>query len=301
MASPLFFIEDVFLQQVSTLGTILAATFVIAWIVNTVLRRSLDRIMARSPSLRTTYTFIRRLVMVLIILVGVSSATFAAFPSLGAAITSLFVAAGFASIVIGLAAQSTLSNIVSGIMVSISQPFKLNEAVMFQNEFCFVEDIKLMYTVLRTWDNRRLMVPNSLIQSEVVVNYDAQDPTMLVPVFATITYESDLQKAMDIMVDIAKKHPQCLPIGDLPNAVVMEFQEHGIRLRLLSRAKNQPTAFAMARDILKEIKKEFDINGIELAYPRTRVTLDPKTSRALEETLKSKRTRREAAQTGPEE
>jgi len=91
---------------------------------------------------------------------------------------------------------------------------------------------------------------------------------MLVPVFVQVSYESDLEKAMKLMVEVAKRHPDCMPIGDLPNAVVMEFADSGINLRLLSRAKNQPTAFMMARDLLFQIKKEFDANGIEIPYPR---------------------------------
>jgi small-conductance mechanosensitive channel len=141
----------------------LSATLIIAYIINRTLRIRISKIMRENPSLTTSYRFIRRLVLAIIILIGVTSATFAAFPELGASIASIFVAAGFASIVVGLAAQSTLSNIFAGITISIFQPIRINEAVMFKNEFCFVEDIKLMHTVLRTWDNRRLMVPNSLL------------------------------------------------------------------------------------------------------------------------------------------
>lgn len=57
-------------------------------------------------------------------------------------------------------------------------------------------------------------------------------------------------------------------MGDLPNVVVMEINENGVKLRLLSRAKDHSTAFIMAHYLLKEIKKEFEANGIEIAYPR---------------------------------
>jgi len=96
--------------------------------------------------LKTSYVFLRRILISLIIIVGVSFVTFTAFPELGPAIASLFIAAGFASIVIGLAAQATLSNVIAGIMLSLSQPIKLDDAILFRNEFCFVEDLKLMYT-----------------------------------------------------------------------------------------------------------------------------------------------------------
>ncbi|MCQ5376685.1 MAG: mechanosensitive ion channel family protein [Candidatus Methanomethylicia archaeon] len=271
----------------------LAMTFLISWLVNYMLSNRISKIVARSPSLETSYRFIRRVVVVIIITLGAFSATFAAFPSVGAAVASLFVAAGFASIVIGFAAQSTLSNIFAGMTVSISQPIKINDAVMFRNEFCFVEDIRLMFTVLRTWDNRRLMVPNSLIQNEVVVNYTAKDPTMLCPVFVSITYDSDVEKALSIMADVARKHKDCLPIGDLPKAVIMDYDESGIRLRVLSRAKDQPTAFGMARDLLREIKKAFDANGIKISYPRRMIALDPKYDKVIDAIIEASKPRRQ--------
>jgi small-conductance mechanosensitive channel len=67
------------------------------------------------------------------------------------------------------------------------------------------------------------------------------------------------------------KRRDCLSIGDLPNVVVMDYTESGLSVRLLSRAKDQTTAFAMERDILYQIRKEFMVNGIEIAYPRREV------------------------------
>jgi small-conductance mechanosensitive channel len=276
----------------------LSITFIIAYIINRTLHMQIAKIVERNPSLATSYRFIRRLALAIIIIIGVSSATFAAFPELGASIASIFVAAGFASIVVGLAAQSTLSNIFAGMTISIFQPIRVDEAVMFKNEFCFVEDIKLMHTVLRTWDNRRLMVPNAMLQNEVVVNYTRNDPTKLTPVLVSISYESDLDKSMKIMVDVAKRHPDCLPVGDLPKVQLMEFGDSGVALRLLSRAKDQASSFGMARDLLREIKKEFDANGIEIAYPRRYLVFDPKVQKLLEETIPKPKPRRASKKKG---
>jgi len=251
-----------------------AAVFMLVYVLNVVTSRYIHGLVVKEPKLMTTYFFLRRLMLMVVSFIGVAAVTLSTFPTAGGVIASIFVAAGFASIVIGLAAQSSLSNIISGMLVAISQPFRIGEAVVFKNDFCFVEDIKLVHTILRTWDNRRLMVPNSVFQSEVIINYSIGDPTMLVPVFVQISYESDLDKAMKIMVEVAKKHPDCMPIGNLPNVVVMEYAESGISLRLLSRAKDQPTAFMMARDLLYQIKKEFDANGIEIPYPRRFMVLD---------------------------
>jgi small-conductance mechanosensitive channel len=117
------------------------------------------------------------------------------------------------------------------------------------------------------------VVPNSIFQNEVVVNYSIEDPTMLVPVFVDITYESDVDKAIEILKDLGEKHPLAIPTPGLPAVHVMELGENGVRLRLLVRAKDQPTAFQLSRELLYQIKKEFERHGIEIPYPRRYVIL----------------------------
>jgi len=251
----------------------LAATIIIVYVLNQILMKSFENIALSQPKLITTLTILRRLVIYAIVLVGVMASIFTAFPGSMGAIASIFVAAGFASIVIGLAAQSSLSNIISGLIISVSQPFSIGDALTFRQEYCYVEDIRLMHTILRIWDNRRLVVPNSVLQNEVIVNYSMKDPSVLAPVYVQVSYESDIQKAMQIMVDIARRHPGCLPVGDLPKAAVMEFQDSGIQLRLLTNAKDQSSAFDMIRDMLVDIKKEFDKQGIEIPYPKREVVI----------------------------
>ncbi|HID18199.1 TPA: mechanosensitive ion channel, partial [Candidatus Bathyarchaeota archaeon] len=124
----------------------LAITFIVVYLINSVLGRYFGRITERDPRLLTTFTFLRRLIISVIALIGVMSATFTAFPGAQGVIASIFVAAGFASIVIGLAAQSSLSNVISGIVTSVSQPFRIGDAIMFRKDFCFVEDMKLIHT-----------------------------------------------------------------------------------------------------------------------------------------------------------
>ncbi|MEM3462383.1 MAG: mechanosensitive ion channel family protein [Candidatus Bathyarchaeia archaeon] len=260
-------------------------TYLAVHILNAIMKLHLRPRIAKEPRLETTYAFIRRLALAIIAILGIAAATFTAFPAMGGLIASIFLAAGFASIVIGLAAQTSLSNIIAGMVIATSQPFRIGEAISFRNEFCFVEDIKLIHTTLRTWDNRRLIVPNSLFLSEVVTNYSAEDPTMLVPIYVQISYESDLDRAMEIMRQVALRHPDCMPTDDLPSVVVMDYGESGINLRLLSRAKDQPTAFKMARDLLYQIKKEFDANGIEIPYPRRHLILGREAEEVLRRAL----------------
>ena len=264
----------------------LLATYFVIHIVDLTLKRYFDARARADPRILTLYSVVRRFVILLIAFLGVLVSAYTAFPDLTAQLTALVLAAGFLAIVVGLAAQSSLSNIIGGVLVATTQPFHIGDAVVYpypNGDWCFVEDIRLTFTVLRTWDLRRLMVPNAMFQSSVIVNYTAVDPTMLVIVYLVITYEANVDRAREIMVEEARKHPDYLPLGNLPVTHVMDYQGGGnqgagmyggVDLRLLSAAKDQPTAFQVEKDLLYSIRKRFEEEGIALAYPTQRVILD---------------------------
>ena len=210
--------------------------------------------------------------MGIVILIGVAATTFSAFPSAGGAIASLFVAAGFTSIVIGLAAQSSISNLIAGGVVALSQPFKIGDAILYNSMYCYVEDIKLMNTTLRILDGRRMIVPNKLFLDTSIINYSSVDPAKFVIVYVQISPESDIDAAIKIMNDAAVNRPDISPRRGMPATVMMEFTDSGISLRLLSHARDQSTAYQIERDLLYRIKKDFDEKGIKLAFPRREVT-----------------------------
>ncbi len=127
------------------------------------------------------------------------------------------------------------------------------------------------------------MVPNSMFQSGVIVSYTAVDPTMLVIVYLVITFESDVDRAREIMVDEAKRHPDFLPLGNLPVTHVMDYPGGGNRgsgmyggvdLRLLSAARDQPTAFQVEKDLLYSIRQRFAAEGVQVAYPTQRLIVE---------------------------
>ncbi len=248
-------------------------TYLVVYLINLILIRYQSAVKDNKPQLHTTIAFGRRVIVGAIGLLGVAAAGFAAFPQASGAIASLFVAAGFTSIVIGLAAQSSLSNLIAGGVISFAQPFQINDAIIFDNNYCFVEDIRLVFTVLRTWDGRRLMVPNNQFLSTTIVNYNAVDTTKLAVIYIQITLESDVEKAMDIMKDVIAGHPLFFPAEGLPSVLIMEYNEFGIQLRALGRAKDQNDNWYLEKESLLNIKKEFERNGIKIAVPRRDVFL----------------------------
>lgn len=249
----------------------LVITYLIAYIVNLVISRYQIALQENQPQLHTTITFGRRVLIGIVVIIGVGATAFASFPGASGAVASLFVAAGFTSIVIGLAAQSSLSNLIAGGVISTSQPFRIGDAIIYDNEYCFVEDIRLMFCILRTWDNRRLMVPNSLFLTSVVKNYTAVDSSKIAIVYVHITLESDIDLAMDIMKKVIEENPNHFPTEGLPSVQVMEFTEYGVKLRALGRARDQGSNWNLEKESLYAIKKEFDRHGIRIAVPRREV------------------------------
>ncbi len=193
----------------------------------------------------------------------------------GIDITPLLASAGILSLALAFAAQETLSNLISGTSLAVSKPFRIGDAIMIDNEYGNVEDMTLRQTVIRLWDNRRMIVPNSLMSKEKIINYSIGDPSMLAKVEVGISYESDIDKAMEIMKDCARKHGNFMAEME-PAAQVLGFGESSVNLRLLCKAKDQPAAFAMACDLRKSIKEEFDRNGIEIPYPRRHIIMQDK-------------------------
>ncbi len=254
-------------------GLGIMATFIIAYLIDRSLSKAFRPISERNPSLATIMSFLRRVLVVLLILVGVFTSVSWAFPEASNVITSLLLTAGFLSIVVGLAAQSSLSNLISGLLIALSQSLRIGDLVYFKGEYGWVEDITLTRVVIRTWDNKRLIIPTSIFDNEVVTNFSYGDPSMLVYVETSISYESDLERAMEIMIEEAKKHPDFLPKDGLPKCLVMAHGDSGIELRLITSAKDQLKAWYMHRDLLKSIKRRFDEEGIEIPYPKRSIVI----------------------------
>lgn len=247
---------------------IIIGTLIFAKIVNSSIARSWEeRILEKGLGRRKQepmLKIVKKIIISLIILIGLYSATSIIFPGIGAATTGLLVGAGFFGIVIGLAAQDTIGNILSGISIAISKPFKIGHAVLIKGEYGNVEDMTLRHTIIRLWDNRRIVIPNSVLNKEVIINYSMKDPKMLVIVEVPVSYDSDTEKASKIMIEEAKKNPNCLKEME-PVVSILDFGDLGLKMRLLAMAKDQPTAFGTACQLREAIKKRFDKAGIEFA------------------------------------
>ena len=190
---------------------------------------------------------------------------------------SLLAGAGIAAIVVGFAAQKTLANIIAGVSIAIYTPFRIGDRLKIGEEFGDVEDINLRHTIIRTWENKRIIIPNSLISDREIINFSIKDEKLLIPLDIGISYDSDIDKARKIMLKIANKHPDVISpeikdeyeglVKREPVVRVTECGEYSVKLRLLFWVESNRKAWTTRFDLIEAIKKEFDKQGIEIPFP----------------------------------
>ena len=200
-------------------------------------------------------------------------------PPLSSAAVALITGAGLVGIIVGLAAQAAIGNIISGISIAFFRPFEIGDYITINNEYGKVTDLGLRHTVISTWDNRRLVIPNSVISEEYIINWTMEDHTIIWPVNIGISYDSDIDLARSIMLDEARKHLSVMkfdelhPIhpeikeGDEIRVFVSELTDFSVNMRLLIWVSHRNHAFSTECDLIETIKKRFDREGIEIPFP----------------------------------
>jgi small-conductance mechanosensitive channel len=151
-----------------------------------------------SAAAQTRLRLIRRLVFVLILLIGVAIAA-ANFPEARSVATGILASSAVLGLVIGFAARQTLANGIAGVLLAITQPIRIDDLVTFEEQTGVVEDMKLTYTYIRLDDGRRLIVPNERLAESSVVNHTISDPRVQVEVSVWLPLDADLDKAMELI------------------------------------------------------------------------------------------------------
>lgn len=248
-----------------------AAIFIGAWIVSILLTRLIKRsswIMGRLGR-KVDEIVIRQITRLKTLLVYFGALVLFAslVPGLKALLGTLVASAGIMAIVVGISARSTLSNIVSGISLAVYRPFRIGDKVSIDNEYGTVEDITLRHTIVRTWEHKRLIIPNEKIDNLTIVNYSIVDPKMLCRVEMGVSYDTDLDLVRRLILEEAQSCPHRLPNAEPPWVRVIEHKDFAIGLRLYMWTRDNDEAWLARFWILEQVKKRFDREGVEIPFP----------------------------------
>jgi len=195
-------------------------------------------------------------------------------PSLNKLTTSLLAGVSIVSVVIGFAAQSTLGNLVSGISLVIYKPFRRGDRLQLSTptglETGIVEDLSLGYTVLRTFDNRRVVLSNGTIASQIMINLSSVDLRVMISPTISIGYDSDIAKARAIILELAHAHDD---VSEVVGCPVVNLGGSSVDLSLRAWCADASVAKQVEFDLLEQIKTRFDEAGIEIPYAYQNVIL----------------------------
>ncbi|WP_460189183.1 mechanosensitive ion channel family protein [Urechidicola sp. KH5] len=223
----------------------------------------------------TKHQFLRHSVNAIIYLIGISLAIYT-IPSLRNIASSLLAGAGIAGIAIGFAAKDALGNIIGGVFIIVFKPFKIGSRIQIQALNGTVEDITLRHTVIRNFQNKRIIIPNAIVSNEIIINSNLVDDKICKWIEVGISYDSDIDFAKELMASEILKHPLLIDNRtelEISNGTpqvhvrVILLGDFSVTLRAWAWANNASDAFIMECDILESLKKRFDKEGIEIPFP----------------------------------
>lgn len=270
-----------------SIGIVLFLTIIAAAISARLFRRAIKKSeQEEGLSDLTNLKFLKRGVTVLIYLIGIGFSIYIV-PEFRVVAKGMFASAGLLAIAIGFAAQQALANIVSGVFIVIFKPYKIGDRLSLQTTLNgVVEDINLRHTVIRNFENKRIIIPNSVISNEVLINSNYGDDKIIKWIDFGISYDSDIDLARKIMQEEVEAHPNFIDgrndeqkeAGEpLVPVRVISFGDSSVNLRAWAWAEEPAKAFIMGTDLNESIKKRFDKEGIEIPFPyRTLVYKDKK-------------------------
>jgi len=245
--------------------TILITIFIALWF-SRVIENKLMRVQNINMNLRVVLSkLLRVLLLFLAILIALSA--------VGLDITMLSVFGGALGVGMGFGLQRIASNYVSGFIILLDKSMQIGDIVTIDNHYGVVSDLRTRYLVLRKLDGTEVIIPNETLITTPVINHSFTDHRGKVSMPVQVGYESPLELAMQLMVDIAVRNPRVL-VEPAPSVQIKGFAESGIDL-LLAFWIPDPEAGsgALQSDIYLEIWKVFNEHAISIPYPQREVRI----------------------------
>ncbi|MBS2213890.1 mechanosensitive ion channel [Carboxylicivirga mesophila] len=224
----------------------------------------------KSRKLHTQINLLEKVIVFLILLIGLGLILMS-IDSIREIGIGIFASAGVVGIIIGLSAQKIVGALLAGIQIAITQPFRVDDAVLVENEWGWIEEINLTYIVVRIWDKRRLVLPSTYFLEKPFQNWTRTTADIIGSVFIytdyTISFDA-LRKELTRLLestDLWDKKVNVLQVTDA--------KESNLEIRILVSAKNSPTAWDL-RVFIREKMIEFIQTNYPQSLPKTRVMLE---------------------------
>ncbi len=277
---PAFIAEELF-GLMGILGSILLIAG-ISWVLIAIIRTIKKKLVEgfdmnvsdnlRMRKLHTQYNILEKVIVFILIIIalGVTLMQFDGVRSIG---ISIFASAGIAGLIIGLAAQKALGTILAGLQIAITQPIRLDDVVIVENEWGWIEEINLTYVVIRIWDKRRLVVPSTYFLERAFQNWTRTSAEILGTVFIYTDYTLPVGALRDELSRILRESSKW--DGNVNVLQVTDARENTLEIRALMSAANSPEAWDL-RVYVREKLIEYIQREYPHCLPKTRLVMDKK-------------------------
>ncbi|QDH16156.1 mechanosensitive ion channel family protein [Swingsia samuiensis] len=228
-----------------------------------------DDIMIRTH--QTQIRVLRRLTEIMVGIITVASALML-FPSVKQYGVSLFASAGAASLIVGLSARGLLTNLIAGVQIAITQPIRMEDLVIINGDWCWVEEINATYVVLRVWDWRRHIVPISYFLENQFENWTHNSAAIIGVVFLWLDYQAPMDRIREMLNEIIRTSP--LWDGKVFDVQVSDCNAQVMAVRIIASARNALQSWDLRCDIREKIIARIKEECPE-SLPRTRFAMMP--------------------------
>lgn len=241
-------------QLLLAIITLVVGMWLITRFVNTVGKKLTDR----DPTLGRFVTGLASILLKAVLLISVAS-------MVGIATTSFIAVLGAAGLAVGLALQGSLSNFAGGVLILTFKPFKVGDIIEAQGYLGTVNEIQILYTLVDTFDNRLVIIPNASLSNDSLTNYSAYTDRR-VDLTIGISYSDDIQKAREVTLATLAKDERVYQ-DPAPLVLVGDLGESSVDLKIRIWAHTD-NLWPVYWDMLENIKVAFDENGITIPFPQ---------------------------------
>ncbi|MBD3630583.1 MAG: mechanosensitive ion channel [Cyclobacterium sp.] len=234
--------------------------FIGKWVINFTLK-AIDKVFVKyevEPSLSSFLrSFLKGLLYVLLILAVLST--------LGVEVTAFIAILGAAGLAVGLALQGSLANFAGGILILIFKPFKVGDTIEAQGTLGSVENIAILYTTVRNFDNKVVTIPNGALANNSITNFSVK-PTRRVEMAVGVAYGTDLKKTRQVILDTLKKDDR-IHEDPAPAVYFTNFGDNSLDLSVRCWA-DADNLWPVFWDNMETIKESLEAHDIEVPFPQ---------------------------------
>ncbi len=247
---------DFGIRAATALAIFLLGKFFIGMLV-----KAITKVMQTQDIDKTLMTFVANLVRISLMVVVV----IAAIGALGVETTSFIAIFGAAGLAVGLALQGSLSNFASGVLIVLFRPYRVGDFIEAAGIAGVVEQVQILTTILKTGDNKQIIVPNSQIMNSIITNYSAKD-TRRIDMVVGVSYSDDLDKVRKTIEELLQAESRIL---DEPAVTigVSELAESSVNF-VVRPWVSTADYWGVKFDLTEAIKKRFDQEGISFPFPQ---------------------------------